>query len=268
MKARYLLAKFAPDINRMEPRNIGVIVWYRGAVAMKMLDASAADFVQDKGTYARWRALWEKTVAKDVLRSRLNGKVSRTAEGFLDAVRETQEGNYILVDAGLVTDKITKGDVPEVADFLFEELVLPPADATPVHKSNLNRLAEGLFDRVGILDRVQKRFAVDVPVYETRHRMSFSYGIGNGHPETLYQKAIVGNEPSVNDAAFKLRNAIDSLVVGRHRCAALINSAEYADMPAIYRERLAFLRATVPVIDLAYPEAAEVQIRETAGDAG
>ena len=30
---RFLIAKYAPDLRRMEPRNIGVIVWNEGTTA-------------------------------------------------------------------------------------------------------------------------------------------------------------------------------------------------------------------------------------------
>ena len=123
---RYIVAKYAPDVMRMEPRNIGVVVWSRGRVACRFLDAADAEFVTDSVVYERWVKYWSAMISA--------GKVS------LDELMRTQKGNYLLCDAGRIETDIA--DVGDATDFLFGELVVTHKRR---EKSNQSRLfAEGV----------------------------------------------------------------------------------------------------------------------------
>src|SRR5690606_5866894 len=109
----------------------------------RMLPAEAADFIADKATYERWRAFWADMIGRDEIRPPRGLPVARTDEGFLDAFCSTEEGNYILEDAGFVTQKITVRELPKVADFLFNDLVVPVTAEAVAEK---RRLASAIGD--------------------------------------------------------------------------------------------------------------------------
>lgn len=123
MEPRFLVAKYAPCLRRMEPRNIGVFLWCRGSVAMKFLEPKQAKFVRDKKTYARWVEYWKRQVASDSIEQGRGHMVSRSSPAFMDALLETQNGNYILADAGFLCDDVPKREIDDAVSFLFEELV-------------------------------------------------------------------------------------------------------------------------------------------------
>ena len=60
---KYLVAKYVSDPRRMEPRNIGVVLWASGRVAARFLESDEAEFVGDKKTYARWIDYWRGLLA-------------------------------------------------------------------------------------------------------------------------------------------------------------------------------------------------------------
>ena len=66
--AQYLVAKYVPDIRRMEPRNIGVFVWMPGAISARFLQPDAVvPFVNEPETYNRWVRFWNEKIAQDEL---------------------------------------------------------------------------------------------------------------------------------------------------------------------------------------------------------
>lgn len=62
---RYLVAKYVPDLRRMEPKNIGVVVWSDGVVAARFAaecpeksgtvdDRCVPGFVRSLSAYKQW----------------------------------------------------------------------------------------------------------------------------------------------------------------------------------------------------------------------
>ena len=126
-KQRYLLAKYAADVRRMEARNIGVILWTPRGLGCKFLTEDAASFVDDMKMYRRWISFWTDTISQNEMVKRGGIKVSQDQPEFLDMIIETQRGGFLLCDAGHVTDKINKRDISKAVGFLFDELVGSPA---------------------------------------------------------------------------------------------------------------------------------------------
>lgn len=151
MTQRYLVAKYAPDVFRMEPRNIGVILWADGNICAKFLDDAKADFISDKEVYLRWLSYWNRLINE---RTISNGRViSADDPAFLDALLKKQEGNYLLLDAGRVIDDIGAEGIHNAADFLFNELVAPIPESQQAADDNLTEVTETIFDEIGIKER-------------------------------------------------------------------------------------------------------------------
>lgn len=123
MANRYLIAQYVANLARMEPRNIGIILWANGVVESRFLAAKDAPFVRYPAIYTRWVKFWKEQLSRDEIQPIKCAAVPRHSLEFLDALLKTQEGNYRLFDGGFVCEDLR--DAAEAADFLFGELVLP-----------------------------------------------------------------------------------------------------------------------------------------------
>src|SRR5688572_27939867 len=119
---RFLVAKYAPDLNRMEPRNIGVFIWVNGAVSARFLPDTQAKFIDDQKTYLRWRTFWHDQIASDSIAPIRGPVVPKGSPAFMDALLATQEGNYIIVEGGEVLADLASAEADSAADFLFDQL--------------------------------------------------------------------------------------------------------------------------------------------------
>src|SRR4051794_16117996 len=134
----YLLAKYAPDVHRMEPRNIGVILWASSGVAYKFLPTDEANFVGDTAMYERWVSFWSEQCGKTSLATKRGIVVKRRSIEFLNALIDTQAGNYFLYRGGFIADHVPAGDRDNAADYLYRTLVAIPgseSDYVPQHDS-------------------------------------------------------------------------------------------------------------------------------------
>jgi len=128
--ARYAVAKYVPDMRRMEPRNIGIVVWSHGTTGFKfMVDEDARTFVNDYAAYDRWVTYWGKILAADAVKPRRSEPVPKHDKNYFDAFLKTQKGNYRLFDGGESVEAVAADDVQDFADFLFDELITPPTRA-------------------------------------------------------------------------------------------------------------------------------------------
>src|ERR1700722_19258050 len=95
---RYLIAKYVPDARRMEPRNIGVVLWASGKAVARFLRPQEADFIADKEIYERWTKYWHGLFGGSSI-ARMRGEpVPKDDPEFLDEFLKTQQGNYLLFD--------------------------------------------------------------------------------------------------------------------------------------------------------------------------
>src|SRR5512140_1749356 len=94
---RYLVAKYVPDPFRMEPRNIGVVVWADGQIAARFLGENGSEasrirlpnrlHVSDRRQYEKWIRYWRHQLSMPAL--------TRGSDG-MTAGRETPEFLEIL----------------------------------------------------------------------------------------------------------------------------------------------------------------------------
>ena len=202
---RYLVAKYAPDLSRMEPRNIGVIVWDNGRVAARFLDCEDADFVRNQELYRRWRGFWKTEISKDTIQVGGRKKVDRADPGFVDELCRTQKGHFLLFDAGRIHDATPDEDLHDVASFLFDELVslsrLPaPRRPGPTFREKCRTV----IDLSGLTRRNDWKGPQEVqfPVRNTEQHFQFHYVKGNGKPNTIGHRVRITNRENVNSAAF------------------------------------------------------------------
>ncbi len=118
----YMVFKYIPDMIRMEPRNIGVMLWNDGAIAAKFLKEKPA-FVDSESAYLQWIEWWSGQLKKTEITSALNGQTAPvTSSKFLEVLQEGSKGNFYLALGGQVLQEVN--DVEDAVNYLFKTIVL------------------------------------------------------------------------------------------------------------------------------------------------
>jgi len=123
MNGRFLLAKYVSDLERGEPRNIGVLVWTKGAVSYRFVDPHKVDYVADVENCEQWIEYWQDLASQKKIQVFSDRPVTNRSSRFLDAIQKTQKGNYLLGSGGHVFDEVTVDNIDDVAAFLFDRMV-------------------------------------------------------------------------------------------------------------------------------------------------
>ncbi len=225
---RFVVAKYAPDLERMEPRNIGVFLWARGELCAQFLEPNvAASFVSELDVYERWVRHWTNLIAKDAVAPQRGRPVPKSDPNCLDALLSTQKGNYILTDAGELMQPIRKKQLTDATSFLFKELIAisPTKDAVQHGFSQkcLDVLKEsGIAQQEGF----RTKFPVECQIFGSQEKVHFSYGQGNGTPNILLQRVQLGSEQSIESAALKLHSIVFGAVLPKKACRVLIRKSD------------------------------------------
>lgn len=245
MAPQYIVAKYIPDLGRMEPKNIGVFVWSKGELRFKFLNPHDADFVNEPETFERWTAFWARRVEGDFVRPTRGKPVPKSDPACLEALLSTQKGNYALVAAGELMQNIRKKELDEVTNYLFGELVAPLKDRSKTEgsfKQQCNEMLRGL----GISFKTKEPVECDWGGV-VRH-LHPDYYIGNGHPEAILQRATVSNERSVNSGAMLIHLLIEEGIIEQDKCRFLIRSTDIKSEAA--EEGVAFCEKVCGIIDV------------------
>lgn len=258
MKTQYLLAKYVPDLTRMEPVNIGVVTWYRGHIRLKFREADSLTCLDNKELYDRWIRFWNKTAQQDEIIPYRSEPVKRKNTDFLKAFCETQDGQFLLVDGGFVMEKTTVKELDSITNYLFEELVADPSIMENEKKHGLTEKCKEIFNSPEISDRVQRKFRVKCGAHGTEQKIPFDWGHGNGKPESLFEKVNLNNSASVFDAAFKFQCVIEPAIVPKERCVALVDSSGSETEQSQSYNRL--IESYCPIIDVSNKNDAREQV--------
>lgn len=256
MTPRFIIAKYVPDLSRMEPKNIGVFLWSKGEIRARFLEDDDAQFVNEPDTFQRWKKYWLNMIQGKAIRPRRGKPVSTDDPECMKALLSTQEGNYILVDAGELLEMIGKREITKATDFLFSELVATKEVKKQLEKESLESLCRDVMQKSGI--SIKKEYRTNYPVlctlYGQAHRpMHFNYGLVNGSPRNLFQRVSLQKEMSVNNAVLTLRAVIDNGIVEQNHCAVLTQSTSIKSNAT--EKNFEWLQKICPVIDLDSTEA-------------
>ena len=211
MTPRFVVAKYAADLGRMEPRNIGVILWAKGEAHHKFLsDDVAATIVSELDVYRRWVNFWSASIAGTHIEPRRGDPVPLSDPACLDALITTQKGNYILTDAGRLMQSLRKKEIGNATSFLFRELVALKGDRQKNDSLGFASRCQTVLEASGIAarDDFKQKYEVEVNVYGVKRPVHFSYGFGNGHPNALLQRVHFTKEESVTSSLLKLHSLI------------------------------------------------------------
>ena len=267
---RFLVAKYAPDVRRMEPRNFGLIVWNNGQIEHKFIEDVTAGLrrlhVVDLHAYRQWIVSWKLQCLKSQLRGKHGEPVLRQSPDFLDALRLRTSDNFMLFDGGRVTDCVDTIETKSLLSELFAELVgeEPTDDEKRQHTEadSLRIESAKVLKNSGIRERQGWRNNYDMtcPVGSTIQPFHFDHAIHTDRPLALIQKVPLLNHGVVYKTAFQFEKMREANRVKREDCAALVY-LDKSQMNDMALESYKLLQNDSIVVNVADPENAAAQLR-------
>ena len=217
MKARWLVAKYMPDLRRREPDNVGVILLMDGRAHLRFLgqrdgrvDGRSVRWAGSVKNYKAWVDYWTQaaeTTPLEALTSKLTAHVG--------------DANYIVEVGG---ERIFgDGATPEeMLDYLYTTLIEPSSDR---RSFSVGRLSENLFGRLSIHEHVQKDFKLEIDE-DTIH---FDYRYDNGQMNLMQGVSLVNADDrswdNVHRVAYEFAKSARSTMP--HQTIALVNPREH-----------------------------------------
>lgn len=268
---KYLLAKYIPDLHRVEPRNIGVIVWSSVGVEARFLaeipdrpgevdGRSVPQFVSSTSAYKQWIRYWRNAVSGETFKPAGGGDLLSVASPeFVAALQLTGQGNFVLAEAGQILDRITEDDLPVVADQLFASLVESNASDEP-RDLDLDEVCDQLIQRTKLTEN--KNFHTNYPVRcdvrGVEEEYVFSHAYANGKPERLYQRVSIPRRKTqrtqlrknVHDTTWSLEQVFNQKIVQPDKAAVLVYVTPEQEAQTDVERSLRLLRSMVKVINL------------------
>lgn len=264
--ARYLVAKYVPDIYRNEPVNIGVLTWIDGRVCSRFLgqkndgtiDGRAAGIsgrIKSAQNYKQWIESWVTRLQGSHLQTREHGVVKSDSSEFLTALATYGGGNYLLESGGEIMDEPSPDEVSSVTDYLFNTLVGIP-DEKEHYKSpdevrdELLKEAEVLFD-----DRIKLNRRVPLQLRGRDFNPEFSLYIGNGNPDMLGQMVPLTSQGktaqnSARAAELLFLQVLNADVLPQEKCIAFVYTREDEESTDLILESLSELSSVATIFDI------------------
>src|SRR5262245_52670499 len=129
---RFMVAKYTPDLHRMEPRNVGLVLWSESGTTLARFIGERGDgpaampsLIQkpDRHAYSEWLVYWRHQLNAEGIKRRSGEFVARSSPQFLEALREKSKEKFRLVDGGLFTEAIAERDMDRVLKELYDRIV-------------------------------------------------------------------------------------------------------------------------------------------------
>jgi len=258
----YLVAKYVPDPVRMEPRNIGVVLWSRGGAACRFMESSEAAFVEDKKMYQRWTKFWGSACTDGEVHSPTRGTVASDKREFLDAMIDTQRGNYLLYEGGQLLEKIKAADRKAATDYLYRELVGDFDGKTPQDgDGSLKDRSDALFEESGLAEREEfiDGYELELEAAGVTQPFKFDHAWAPGKLAALFQRVHLSIQQSTTNAAFLFAHAKGAKAAQSAERYAIVSGDEAAGSAVAGRRKL--LEGLCDVIDLTDLAAAKQRLR-------
>ncbi len=121
----YTIAKYVPSLDRWEPRNFGIFVWWKGAIECRFLTPVQAAQIgwTDRENYVRWCDYFAKLIEGGDIADKYNKKTPITDHECMAVLRSKGSDRVLLYGSGQLQEPVKKHELPDVADYLFQQLV-------------------------------------------------------------------------------------------------------------------------------------------------
>jgi hypothetical protein len=255
MNNQYLVAKYIPDLDRMEPRNIGVVFWANGAVKTRFADPELVGLSVDDANYERWIEYWRRLAGQKSIQIENRRPASVKTSRFISEFQRAQRGNYMLETGGELVDDVK--DLDEAADFLFSRLVSSAQPREARRADQLRIAADSVLSEIGLIGRKDfvQNYPVALPFGEVEKQLHFHYGLGDkgAQPKALLLRVNIGSETSVSSAMGKFGSVDRVKICPKDRCLALYEPAEDDENSGAYS--VDFLNMWSVPVDVSAPDA-------------
>lgn len=266
MTARYLIAKYIPDLIRNEPRNIGVILWSESKTVARfwasdhhgdMDKRKIPSWISPESTYVQWVKTWFRLINQNEMRFIGEGKIAKsTSSEFTKALLTSSNGNYILQEGGEIFEEINEKNILGALDYLYRTLVREEQEAEP-DALTLDKACEEIISETKLDkdDHLKKDKLIECFVGDVQKSYEFSYYYGNGRPEWLAQKVPLSvlqkeMDKTVESFAWKFEKVSHAGIVGRDRSIALVYPQGEQHNSKAVKEAIAELSTVSTVIDV------------------
>lgn len=264
--ARYLVAKYVPDVFRNEPVNIGVLTWIDGKVAFKFLGQRADGSINGKAqgvtgriksvqNYKQWVENWVARLKEDKIQTRAHGTVLHESPDFLTALATYGYGNYLLEPGGELLDDALPSEVDDVTEYLFSTLVGTPEEKEQ-YKSP-DEVRDGLIRDANVQmdERVKTDWPVPLQLRGKTIKPKFNLYIGNGTPELLAQMVPLTSHPravqnSARAAEFLFDHVLREGMLPQDRCIAFVYYKEDEQDEDLISETLDELSSVATIVNI------------------
>src|SRR5215475_6711156 len=166
--ARYLVAKYISDLQRMEPRNVGIVLWASGKVFARFLGERPDDpgkvdgrtvpgFIASTAAYKQWIEFWRAQLG--------NETPSKFSESGLNSLKDASRGNFLLVDGGFILEEVSPTYLPKLTDDLFQRLVDTSSSEDPKDPI-LEQIANNWIKKLGLThnEHFHSRYEIVCPI--------------------------------------------------------------------------------------------------------
>ncbi len=268
--AKYLLAKYVPDLRRVEPRNIGVVLWSPAGVEARFVGEkpgrpgevdgrSIPSYVRSPAAFKQWITFWRAELEKNEIAPITGGaSVARSSPGFLKVLEGTSKGQFVLTEGGILLDPISEDELPQVVDHLYADLV----EATPAEESRdptLDEICDNLILETGLQNdlnfrsRFEVRCSIDGNTFE---RFQFSHAYQNGTLQKLYQRVPISKKKTnlrktVHDSAWMFEKVIAAGIIQRGQGAVLVHAPSESGADEDIAQSLRVLGSVTRVLNVA-----------------
>jgi hypothetical protein len=269
---RFLIAKYIPEPRRMEPRNIGVVVWVDGHTAARFIGDNTETqttehyprFVRSRNypVYKDWVSYWRQLLTQESLPAgRGRASVPRTSPEFLDALRLKSKENFVLVQGGIIPASVKPRELPKVAEDLFVELIDDgKSEDYELTEARLLAASTKAFLRHSGLKRhpsFNTHYPVQYSFYGVPRHVEFSFGLGGSadnpspQPNALFQITRLSDKKDVNNSLVQFEGITrgEPAILPINRCASFVYAAKQL-ISEDATESLRSLEKVSKVIDL------------------
>lgn len=246
--AQFLIAKYIPDLQRMEPRNVGVIVWTPDGLAARFLaeyperpgevdGRRKPEFFSSLKAYRQWVRFWRRTIDQAEKRHVAQDVTRRAGPETLEELKNSSSGNFVVVDGGFLLDPVPASELPRLTNHLFETLVASLEITAKGEGPNLEQRCERIFKSLPLPPgvKVLRNYQIPCRIGNEERLFHFDYVLKNGTVQSIYEEFALPKWEKVKhknafwervDAlAFKFDKVIKQGVTDRAHTAALILAA-------------------------------------------
>lgn len=264
--SRYLVAKYVRDVQRLESVNIGVILWApKGTKAMFVPpeEVVACKTVRDISVYKRWVKHWNGLLDQEHASFYRGKTVPRSNPEFLDVLLESQQGNYVLFDGGVIEENIGAAEIEHATKFLYERLVSRPEFRAAAAKKRIGAMSIEALEGAGITDLpgYQKALHIKCRALGVQQDLVFDFGVKHRKkPDMLMLQIAVDKQQSVTSGAFKFDWVAKQKIVNKDRCVALVCDEETSKNKSSQMS-IKMLKTVAKVVNVANKEEASDELK-------